>query len=37
MREQRRLVADVAAHGCEPVSPDEAAQRIRTLLHAASR
>jgi uridine kinase len=31
MREQRRLVADVVAHGCEPVSPDEAAQRIREL------
>ena len=34
MREQRRLVADVVAHGCDPVSPDEAAGRIRDLVHA---
>lgn len=32
MREQRRLVAEVVAHGCEPVSPDEAAHRIQHLL-----
>ena len=31
MREQRRLVAEVVAHGCEPVSPDEAARRIHEL------
>jgi uridine kinase len=28
MREQRALVAEVVAHGCEPVSPDEAARLI---------
>lgn len=32
MREQRRLVADVVAHGCAPVSPDEAARRIGDLV-----
>jgi len=31
MREQRRLVADVVAHGCEPVSPEQAADAIRRL------
>jgi uridine kinase len=31
MREQRRLVAEVVAHGCDPVSPDEAARRIAEL------
>ena len=31
MREQRRLVADVVAHGCEPVSPEQAAAAIRRL------
>jgi uridine kinase len=29
MREQRRLVADVVAHGCTPVSPEQAATAIR--------
>lgn len=29
MREQRRLVADVVAHGCTPVSPEQAATEIR--------
>ncbi len=29
MREQRDLVADIVAHGCTPVSPDEAATEIR--------
>ena len=31
MHEQRRLVSDVVAHGCEPVRPDEAARRIQGL------
>lgn len=31
LREQRRLVADVVAHGCEPVSPEQAARQIRLL------
>lgn len=31
LRAQRRLVADIVAHGCEPVSPDEAARRIAGL------
>lgn len=29
LREQRRLVADIVAHGCTAVSPDEAAAEIR--------
>lgn len=29
MREQRDLVADIVAHGCTPVSPEEAATEIR--------
>jgi uridine kinase len=29
LREQRDLVADIVAHGCTPVSPDEAATEIR--------
>jgi uridine kinase len=29
LREQRHLVADIVAHGCTPVSPDEAATEIR--------
>jgi uridine kinase len=29
LREQRRLVADIVAHGCTPVSPEEAATQIR--------
>ena len=37
MREQRRLVAEVVAHGCEAVSPEEAASRIGDLVHADSR
>jgi uridine kinase len=32
MGEQRDLVADVVAHGCTPVGPDEAARRIRALV-----
>ena len=32
MREQRRLVADVVAHGCEPVSPEQAGAEIRRLM-----
>ena len=31
MHEQRRLVAEVAAHGCEPVSPDQADAAIHRL------
>ncbi len=31
MREQRRLVAEVVAHGCEPVSPEQAASAIHLL------
>jgi uridine kinase len=34
MREQRRLVAEVVAAGCEPVGPDEAAARIADLVAA---
>jgi uridine kinase len=29
LREQRHLVAEIVAHGCEPVSPDQAATEIR--------
>ncbi|GAB3256743.1 ATP-binding protein [Nocardioides dilutus] len=29
LREQRRLVAEIVAHGCTPVSPEEAAAEIR--------
>ena len=29
LREQRHLVADIVAHGCTPVSPEEAATEIR--------
>jgi uridine kinase len=29
LREQRRLVAEVVGHGCEPVSPEQAATEIR--------
>jgi uridine kinase len=29
LREQRRLVAEIVAHGCQPVSPEEAATGIR--------
>ncbi len=32
MREQQRLVAEVVGHGAQPVSPDEAARRIRELV-----
>ena len=31
LREQRHLVAQVVAHGCEPVSPEQAATQIRRL------
>ena len=31
LREQRRLVAQVVAHGCEPVSPEQAAAEIQRL------
>jgi uridine kinase len=31
MRDQRRVIADAAAHGCEVVSTREAAERIRVL------
>ena len=31
LREQRRLVAEVVAHGCEPVSPEQAQAAIRRL------
>ena len=29
LREQRRLVAEIVAHGCEPVRPEQAALEIR--------
>ena len=34
MRDQRRVIADADAHGCTPVSPHEASERIRALASA---